>query len=231
MGMKFVKSRDLSNPVIVTHKHYFSWIKPFIQKKKVLDIGCWTGPMETLMAKENCDVTAIDIEDEPLKVARKRFPKMRFVKASIVEGTPFKKNEFDVVLFFMVIEHIPLGSELTALVNINKVTKKGGTIFLTTMSSNFFSNVTDPAYFLVGHRHYSKKHLTELLNLAGYEVKDVRYNGGLSNILYTWLLYSFKHILRRPEPKGGWMDKLMSLDYKNKGFTEIDIRAVKVREV
>jgi len=231
MGMKFVESRDLQDPVIATHKFYFSWIKPFIKKKKVLDIGCWTGPMETLMATVNSTVTAIDIEEDPLKVARKRFPKMRFVKTSILENTPFKKNEFDVVLFFMVIEHIPLGSELAVMRNINKITQKGGNLFLTTMNSNFFSNLFDPAYLLTGHRHYSKKHLTELLNLAGYDVKEVNYNGGIANIAYTWMLYFCKHVLRINEPKGGIMDKWLLSNYNNKGFNEINVRAVKVREV
>ena len=187
--------------------------------------------METLMATINSTVTAIDIEEDPLKVARKRFPKMRFVKTSILENTPFKKNEFDVVLFFMVIEHIPLGSELAVMRNINKITQKGGNLFLTTMNSNFFSNLFDPAYLITGHRHYSKKHLTELLNLAGYEVKEVNYNGGVANIAYTWMLYFCKHVLRINEPKGGWMDKWLLSNYNNKGFNEINVRAVKVREV
>lgn len=229
--MIFVKERDLSDPVIVTHRHYFSWIKSYLKGANVLDIGCWTGPMEQLMEKEDCKVTAIDIEDEPLKVARKRFPKMKFIKSSIIDETNFRKNEFDVILFFMVIEHIPAGSELTALRNINRIIKKGGNLFLTTMNSNFFSNLLDPAYFLVGHRHYSKKHLTELLSLAGFKVKEVKFNGGLGNVAYTFLLYFFKHVLKRAEPKGGLMDRLMELDYKNKGFTEIDIKAIKEKEI
>lgn len=229
--MKFIAGRDEGDPVIATHRYYFSWIKPFIKNKKVLDIGCWTGPMEQLLSKVDCDVTATDIEEKPLKVARKRFPKMRFVRESIVEGSSFQNNEFDVVLFFMVIEHITPGSELAALRNINKIMKKGGYLFLTTMNGNFFSKLTDPAYFMVGHRHYSKKHLAELLDLAGFKVKETRINGGFGNITYAFLLYFFKHILRRAEPKGGIVDRLLARDYNSKGFTEIDIRAQKVKDV
>lgn len=228
MGLKFVAERDLGDPVIITHRYYFSWIKPYVSKKKILDIGCWTGPMEHLLEKEDCDVTAIDIEEEPLKVARKRFPKMKFLKASIVDDTPLKRNQFDIALFLMVIEHIPKGTETQALKNINRVLKKGGNLFLTTMNSNLLSNLTDPAYFLVGHRHYSREHLTRLLEKAGFKVEEVRYNGGFYTIFYTWLLYFFKHILRRNEPRGKFVQKLMSLNYKNKGLTEIGIRAVKV---
>lgn len=229
--MKFVRGRDLADPVIATHRHYFHWIKPHIKHAKILDVGCWTGPMEQLLEKEKCKVFAIDIEDEPLALAQKRFPTMKFVKASVVDGIPFKKNEFDVVLFFMVIEHIPKDTELAALKNINRVLKKDGSLFLTTMNNSFFSNLFDPAYFLVGHRHYSKNHLGLLLKKAGFTVKEVHYNGGFFTIFYTWLLYIFKHVFRQTEPRGKLMDRLMFLDYRNKGFTEIDIRAVKLREL
>lgn len=231
MGMTFVKKRDMADQVIATHRYYFSWIKPYINRKKILDIGCWTGPMEQLLEKEDCNVAAIDIEDEPLTYARKRFPQLRFVKASIVDDTLFWKNEFDVVLFFMVLEHIPKGTEEMALININRVLKKGGSLFLTTMNSSFIACLFDPAYFLAGHRHYSKEELANLLKKAGFRVQEVHYNGGFFMIFYTWLLYFFKHILRRREPYGKLMNRLIALDYRGHGFTEIDIRAVKVKEL
>lgn len=231
MGMRFVRERDLEDPVIATHRFYFSWIKPYIKNAKILDIGCWTGPMEQLLEKEACSVTAIDIESQPLALARKRFPRMKFVKASIITGPPFKNGEFDTVFFFMVLEHIPKGTELSALMNINRVLKKGGNLFLTTMNGSFLSIVLDPAYFLAGHRHYSKKHLAELLKEAGFAIREVHYNGGFFLILYTWLLYFFKHVLRRREPRGRLMNWLIALDYHNRGFTEIDIRAAKAKEL
>lgn len=229
--MKFVPERDLAYPVIETHKFYFSWIKKNMKSRdKILDIGCWTGPLEHLLSREDCEVTGIDIEDEPLKVAKKNFPKFKFFKKSIIDGPPFEKSTFDKVLFFMVIEHIPPKTEETALKNINKVLKKGGMIFLTTMALNPLSILGDPA-FIFGHRHYSRKKLEGVLKKAGFEVKEVNYNGGFFNIVYTYLLYFFKHVLRRGEPRGGLMDKLMGLGYKNNGFSEIDIRAEKIREV
>lgn len=231
MGMKFSKERDLADPVVATHRYYFSWIKSYIKKAKILDVGCWTGPLEQLLQHEDCKVTGIDIEREPLEFAREKFPKMRFMNASIVDDTPFKKGEFDMVLFFMVIEHIPKGTELKALKNINYVLKKGGNLFLTTMNSNLISNLFDPAYFLVGHRHYSKKHLKDLLSKAGFKIQEVNYNGSFFTILYTWILYFFKHVLRSNEPRGRLVDMLMQLDYRNKGFTEIHVRATKAKEV
>lgn len=231
MGMKFVKGRDTIDPVMPQHIYYFNSIKPYIKNKQVLDIGCWTGPLESLLENENCHVTGIDIEPEPIQFAKKRFPQFRFLKASVLEKLPFKKNEFDTVVFSMVIEHVPKGTEIETLKNINRVTKKGGILFLTTMHSHPISNLFDPAYFLTGHRHYSKKHLQKLLKEAGFTIKKANYNGSFYIIGYTWMLYFFKHILRRREPKGDIVNKLIARDYHNKGFNEIDLLAVKTREM
>jgi cyclopropane fatty-acyl-phospholipid synthase-like methyltransferase len=230
-SMVYLKDREEQNQLVPGHYYLFNWVKPYVKKgSKLLDIGCWSGALEMLFQKLDCHVTGIDIEAEPLKYAKKRFPKFRFVQSSIVEKQPFKKNEFDIIMYFMVIEHVPAGTELTSLQNINKVLKKNGQLFMNTMHSTIISNLIDPAYFM-GHRHYSQKHLEVLLNLAGFQIKEVRYNAGWYTTLHIVILYFCKHILRRKEPRNKFMDNLMWKDYQNRGFAEIDIRAVKVREI
>ncbi len=225
--------RDLQDQVVPGHRYLHKWITSsgIPQKAKILDIGCWTGPLEQMFEHSQVHMTGVDIDEAPLKWARTRFPKYAFVKASVTEGLPFDDKTFDVVCFFMVIEHVLAGTEGEALKNISRVTKKGGKLFMSTMLSNPLSNVLDPAYFLTSHRHYSKSHLTELLNRAGFKVEHVYFNGGWFTTLHIWLLYFFKHILHLKEPRGPFMDWLMSLDYQNKGFCEIEIMATKVASV
>jgi SAM-dependent methyltransferase len=227
--MKYVASRDGENVLVPGHYFLFNWIRPYILNKAVLDIGCWSGPLEELMIKEKCNVTGIDIESAPLKTATKKFPKFKFYKHSIVDALP-KKEEFDVVLYFMVIEHIPRGSELVSLININRSMKKNGTLFINTMNNNLLSNVLDPAFFF-GHRHYSKKELLSLLQLSGFTVKDIKYNAGFYTTLSILILYFFKHALGKKEPRNRLIDALVRRDYRNKGFAEIDIRAVKTASI
>lgn len=100
---------------------------------------------------------------------------------------------------------------------------------MNTMNSNVLSNLLDPAYFF-GHRHYSEKHLRDLLSLAGFKVEKITFNAGFFTTAYIITLYFFKHVLRRAEPRGIF-DKLMELDYKNRGFAEIDIQAIKVAHI
>ncbi len=231
--MKFVDKRDSANTITPTHHYYVSLLKPYIKRNKthVLDIGCWAGAMEELLKEEGCMVTGIDIEKEPLVVVKKRFPKFHFVQASVVEPLPFKKNTFDITHYSMVIEHIPPGTELQSLKNINRVMKKNGHLLLSTMHSNILSNLLDPAYFLTGHRHYTRQQLETLLKKSGFVVKDIYYNGGFRTSFYIWTLYFFKHVLRRKEPQGKLVDNLIKKDYQNKGFTEIDIHAIKSKEL
>lgn len=229
--MKYIKSRDSLNPIGPGHIYIINWIKPYIQKKKILDIGCWTGTLEQLLKKEKCKLTGIDIEEEPLKVARKKFPQYSFKKASVSEPLPFRKNEFDVVLYFMVIEHIPLKSETTAFKNINKVTKKGGYLFMSTMNDQPLSKLFDPGFFLTGHRHYSKYTLELMLKKSGFKIVEVKYNGGFYTALHMFLLYFFKHILHRNEPKNKTLEKLVARDYRDRGFSEIHILAQKTRDI
>lgn len=228
--MKFLEGRE-QNPLVPGHYYLFNWIKPYLKSgSKILDIGCWSGALEMLFEKEDCHVTGIDIEQEPIDYARKRFPTFRFENASIVQKLPFQPEEFDIATYFMVIEHIPVGTELTSLQNINRVLKKDGHLFMNTMFHNPISNIIDPAY-LFGHRHYSQPHLELLLKEAGFEIKDVHFNAGYYTTLYIVILYFFKHVLRRKEPRGKFLDKLMEMDYQDKGFVEIDIHAVKIKDI
>lgn len=229
--MKYIKKRDALNPIGPGHLYIIKWIKPYIRNKKILDIGCWTGTLEQLLKQEKCNVSGIDIEEEPLKVARKKFPSYTFKKASITEQLPFKKNEFDIALYFMVIEHIPQGMELNAFKNINRVTKKGGLLFMSTMNNNPLSKLFDPGYFLTGHRHYGKKSLGSLLKKSGFKIVEVKYNGGFYTAFHMFLLYFSKHILKRNEPKNKFLDFLISRDYRDQGFSEIHILAKKIHDL
>lgn len=228
--MKFVSKRDGKNVLVPGHYFLFNWIKPYIIRKSVLDIGCWSGPLEELLQKEKCDVVGIDIESKPLQVAQKKFPKFKFFKHSIINPMPKKFGLFDTVLYFMVIEHIPRGSELNSLLNINRAMKKNGTLFINTMNNNFLSNLMDPA-FLFGHRHYSKNEISTLLELSGFKVKETKFNAGFFTTLSILILYFCKHVLKVKEPRNAFFDNLIARDYRDKGFCEIDIRAIKVRNL
>lgn len=212
------------------HKFYFSFSKNYIKGKKVLDVGSWTGPFEALIDDLAKEITAVDVEERALKILKKNFPKVVCVKAKS-HNLPFKNESFDVVTFWDVIEHIPIGYELATLNEINRVLKKGGYLFLATPHSNFLSKLFDPAYFFAGHRHYSDLSLLSILADSGFKVERLIHRGSFFSSFYALSFYFFKHILRMKMPTVSWVEKTMEKDISSPGYIQIVIRAKKVGEV
>lgn len=230
--MKKPKSMSFSENIDKTeakgeHKFYFSFSKDFILDKKVLDLGSWTGPYTSLIYNLAKKVTAVDVEGKALEVLKKNLPKVRTIKA-FSHKLPFKDNEFDVVTFWDVIEHIPVGTELSSLKEINRVLKKGGYLFLATVNKNFWSDLLDPAYYLAGHRHYTEKQLNHLLENSGFKIEEIRTGGSFFSSFYALSFYFFKHILRMKMPTVAWVEKKMEEDMMRPGFIQIAMRARKI---
>lgn len=227
--MKYEKKVDECAEIGAGYRWLFEWIKPSLNRKKVLNVGCWTGVLEKLLINANCILTGIDIEEEALKAAREEFPQYTFVKASITESLPFKKNTFDVVLYFMTIEHLPKGTELESLRNINRVMRKNGKMYFSTMNNNLLSNLFDPLY-LFGHKHYRVKDLELMLKKTGFKISELKINGGFVMIMYTFLFYFYKHVLHKTFYSKK-IDNWMKQEYNRKGFAEIKIMAEKMKEI
>jgi ubiquinone/menaquinone biosynthesis C-methylase UbiE len=209
------------------HKFYFSFSKDFIKGKKVLDIGSWTGPFEILIYNLAKEITAVDIEEKALKVLRQNLPNVKCVKARS-HNLPFKNGDYDVVTFWDVIEHIPVGYELATIKEINRVLKKGGFLFLATVDKNFWSDLLDPAYWLVGHRHYKEEQLEGMLSDAGFKIEKVVKAGSFFSSFYSLSFYFFKHILRMKMPSIPSIERKFEKDISSPGFIQIVIRARKV---
>lgn len=209
------------------HKFYYSFSKDFVKGKKVLDLGSWTGPYTTLIYDDAKEITAVDVEEKALKVLKKNLPKVQTVRA-FSNNLPFTANSFDVVTFWDVIEHIPVGTEISTLRQINRVLKNNGILFLATVQENFLSNLLDPAYYLAGHRHYTKKELIKMLEDTGFKIEDATTGGSFFSSFYALSFYFFKHILRMKMPTIAFVEDMMARDMQKPGFIQIAIRAKKV---
>jgi 2-polyprenyl-3-methyl-5-hydroxy-6-metoxy-1,4-benzoquinol methylase len=209
------------------HKFYFSFSKDYIKGKKVLNIGSWTGPYEILIYKHAAKITATDIEQRALDVLKKNLPKVQTVHA-FSHKLPFKDGSFDVVTFWDVIEHIPIGYELATLWEIRRVLKKDGRLFLATVNKNFWSDLLDPAYWLAGHRHYTKAQLLQMLSDAGFKAEKTVNVGSFFSSFYALSFYFFKHILRMKMPHVDWVEKKMEKSIASPGYIQVAIRAKKI---
>ena len=76
--------------------------------KKVLEAGCGTGKNTVWLAENAEHVTAVDLSDEMLAMAKQKLQseKVDFIQADILQLWHFAKPTYDLVTLSLVLEHI-----------------------------------------------------------------------------------------------------------------------------
>jgi len=108
--------------------------------KNVLEIGCGVGALSSYLAKKHSwSVTGIDIDSEQIEIARREQAEneyLKFIEADATILPSYIDDEFDLVLSFDVLHHIPDWDR--ALGEINRVLKLDGFYVLNDLAfSNF----------------------------------------------------------------------------------------------
>ncbi len=86
---------------------------------KILDAGCGEGVLVEKLRKEGYNIEGLDPNYES-----------SYVKNADITSPPYRENEFDVVLLLDVLEHIPYDKQYTALREIKRILKPGGTFVM-----------------------------------------------------------------------------------------------------
>src|SRR4051812_46692284 len=167
--------------------------------RDLLDIGCGYGWFENLALLHGAvSVTGIEPSEADLVTVRQG---IRDERASFhVAGAtalPFDDGSFDTVVMWEVLEHLPKNSEAAAFSEIARVLRRGGRLFLSTPHATSLTQATDPARWLIGHRHYAIDDVRSLAESAGLEVVRLETRGGWWEIVHMNVLYFSKWILRR----------------------------------
>ncbi len=155
--------------------------------KRVLDLGCGTGRNTRYLAKQGFQVMGVDKSPDAIEIARIKSPSIKFEVADARE-IPFPENAFDAVVCTHVIEH-HLEDEIKKIISeIARVTRKGGLLVLSTISSRDSAfgtgkRLAENTYigldsFWDGgeiHHFFTR---TELVNLLGryYDLLDIRHS-------------------------------------------------------
>lgn len=117
----------------IWHKHIekptmINFLKKEIKGKKVLDLGCGSGPfIKELLSLGAKKVKGIDLSKGLIEIARKENPEVEFYVGN-AERTPFKKNEFDIITSSLMVHYVKdltkLFKEVSRILN-----KKGAFVF------------------------------------------------------------------------------------------------------
>jgi ubiquinone/menaquinone biosynthesis C-methylase UbiE len=105
-----------------------------VKDKKILDYGCGDGWLSNELKKKGADVKGCDISDKFIEIARKKHPEIEF--NVIGEKTPYKDNEFDIVVSNIVL-HITKDYK-NVLNEIYRVLKPNGKCIATIMHPQYY---------------------------------------------------------------------------------------------
>ena len=108
----------------------------------ILDIGCGGGILSEALSQKGANVTAIDLADGPLEVAKIRQKEskldIRYEKKSTSELVD-EGNKYDVITCLEMLEHVPDPAEIVK--DCADLTKNGGHLFFSTINRNLKSFV------------------------------------------------------------------------------------------
>ncbi|NQT75351.1 MAG: class I SAM-dependent methyltransferase [Candidatus Omnitrophica bacterium] len=117
------------------HLSAYHFALPYLKAKDVLEIGFGDGYGADFLAGHANSVMAVDALEKNVKLASAKYKRntLDFRQASCGD-LHFSDEVFDAVVAFHVIEHIPEADLVKSLEAINRVLKKGGTAFISTLN-------------------------------------------------------------------------------------------------
>lgn len=152
---------------------------------RILDVACAQGNFALLLAEAGFDVTALDLSEEFLAYAKKKYShgKIEFIHANIMDYTA--PASFDTIICGEVIEHVAYPKDLLAAAARNL--KAGGHLVLTTPNGEewgsplrTYSEIDDVSALIPRQFHfgdhlflYTESELRGLLSECGFETVEV----------------------------------------------------------
>lgn len=109
-----------------------------VAEKKVLDVGCGGGILAEALAQRGAEVTAIDMGDAPLGVAKlhqlESGLSIDYQKSTAEDFAKDHENTYDIVTCLEMLEHVPDPSSVVRA--CAKMVKPGGHVFFSTINRN-----------------------------------------------------------------------------------------------
>ena len=212
-------------PALIENEHMarYHFATQFVRDKQVADIACGTGYGTQLLAGAGArSVRGIDLSEEAVKFSREHYdaPNVTFTVASAEQLTPVRDGEFDLVVSFETIEHLPnVEAYLDEMV---RILRPGGTFMVSTPDRRIASIL----YWLKRRpanqhhvREYTERELLDLLSKR-FQIQAIYGQGFVARWLVFWpvqfLIKSFCRLLGTAKARD-FKDKL----YSNGGNVEV----------
>jgi 2-polyprenyl-3-methyl-5-hydroxy-6-metoxy-1,4-benzoquinol methylase len=183
--------------------------EPSDQRMSVLELGCGAGvPCTQLLAsRENIDVTANDISDTQITMAKERLPQSVNLIPGDMMKLEFNQERFDAVTAMYSIFHLPRSEQTVILRRIWDWLKPGGQL-LANFPETEFASSSDQSWLggTKGAMHWSgwgRDEMRRIVKDIGFEmvIDDVvvdseEENGVSRSVPFHWIL------ARKPDCRG-----------------------------
>ena len=155
--------------IVYEHLHRYHFAAPYVDSKRVLDLGSGEGYGAALLARTAAEVVGVDIDPASVEHSRRTYdgrPNLTFLEGSIADLGRFEAASFDVAVCFETIEHV---DDHEAVVDeIARVLTPDGLLFLSTPDRDVYSPAGRHNPFHA--RELNRSELTSLLARSFSEV-------------------------------------------------------------
>jgi 2-polyprenyl-3-methyl-5-hydroxy-6-metoxy-1,4-benzoquinol methylase len=80
--------------------NFLESIRPISKDEKILDIGCATGNLTSLIYEKNKEVIGLDLDEDLLDIAKDKNPHIKFLAQNMLELDSFGPESFDRIVSF-----------------------------------------------------------------------------------------------------------------------------------
>jgi len=129
--------------------------KQHLKNKSILELGCGSGMfIKKILKYKPKMITGYDLSEGLLKIAREKYPEIKFYQGS-ADKTPFGKNQFDTVISGLTLHYIK--NLIPVFIEVKRILKKNGffifTIHHPMMEITEKFQKTDTEYLLKSYNH------------------------------------------------------------------------------
>lgn len=146
-------------PMLARHLIPYEYSASLVKGKDVLEIGCGTGYGSSILAEHAKSVTAIDISEAAINIAKESYIKdnLRFAVGDAGNLSAFKDGSYDIVFSSQCIEHVIVYEKFVS--EVSRILKKGGTFVVITPNAETYITGLNPFH----HKEFTKSELNLLL--------------------------------------------------------------------